>query len=132
MILSLSEGHDAEFAAADLDKWYRNFSRPESSEEEMNHKLKTLEKYAAKGFAIGPFSRPPFPNSRISSQATVNDSFTVPKDKLEIQGPTSKRRYIVHASKPDSLSYNFKELQAELQIPVPISTVELQDLAQDH
>ena len=68
VIKALSVGHNAEFAAEGLDQRYRDFSRPESSEEEIKFKLGTLEKYAVKGFVFGPFAyRPPFPNSKKQS-----------------------------------------------------------------
>jgi hypothetical protein len=107
VILALSAGHEADFAAVKLDEVYRDFSTPESSKEEIAFKKKTLRKYAKNNHAIGPFKKPPFPNSKNPFQPTVNSSFTIPKDKLAAVGPDAKRRYIVHASDPDHLSLNF-------------------------
>jgi hypothetical protein len=55
VILALSEGHEADFAAVKLDEVYRDFSTPESSKEEIAFKKKTLRKYAKNNHAIGPF-----------------------------------------------------------------------------
>jgi len=58
---------------------------------------------AAKGWAVGPFDRIPFPDKKCPQQAIVTKLFTIPKHKWVDDG---KRRLIFHKSFPVGESIN--------------------------
>ena len=72
-------------------------------DEEEQKAVDTAQKAVKKGWAIGPFDTPPFPNSFCSKQAIVTKSFTIPKHRWIKDGTL---RLIFHKSFPLGLSIN--------------------------
>ena len=77
-----------------------DFSQIEKSKEELDLKRKTVLKFQIQQCAIGPFTQPPFPNSRYpNTQPVIQNSFTIPKDPWQLD-PTGEYRMIINASYP--------------------------------
>lgn len=72
-------------------------------EDDEKRAVEKAEESVAKGWAIGPFDRIPFPNRSCPQQAIVTKLFTIPKHKWANDG---KRRLIFHKSFPRGESIN--------------------------
>ena len=106
VIDGLEYGHVSRFSAPGLDTIFLDFSKP--TESSVGHfKATTLQAYRdAGGCVVGPFDRPPFPNSVNQNQPSINHSFDIPKDRWKVWQPGMSRRFIIHGSEPEFVSYN--------------------------
>jgi hypothetical protein len=71
--------------------------------EDAQKAIEKAEESVRKGWAAGPFPRPPFPNPRCMKQAIITKSFTIPKHKWLDDGTL---RLIFHKSFPLGKSIN--------------------------
>ena len=106
VLVQLREGHRTGHVAPGIDMVFHDWSVESNDEVDNAFQLKTLMKYKDSLFVKGPFDRPPFPNSLNLNQAQINMCFTIPKDKWEAVHVNMARRFIVHGSFPEFLSYN--------------------------
>ena len=102
----LEFGHVSRFSAPGLDAIFLDFTKPSKSSVGL-FKATTLQAYRdAGGYVVGPFNRPPFPNSVNKNQPSINHSFDIPKDRWKEWQPGMSRRFIIHGSDPEFISYN--------------------------
>ena len=106
VIDGLEFGHVSRFSAPGLDAMFLDFTKPSKSSVGQ-FKTTTLQAYRdAGGYVVGPFDRPPFPNSVNKNQPSINHSFDIPKDRWKVWQPGMSRRFIIHGSEPEFVSYN--------------------------
>ena len=102
----LEFGHVSRFSAPGLDAIFLDFTKPSESSVGL-FKATTLQAYRdAGGYVVGPFNRPPFPNSVNKNQPSIDHSFDIPKDRWKEWQPGMSRRFIIHGSDPEFISYN--------------------------